>query len=246
MRILHYSLGFPPQRRGGLVNYCLDLASEQVRGGNQVALLYPGKASLWSKEPRIKAKTRQTSAGVTAYEIINPLPLSIMGGFRNPASFMKPVADPGVYEEFLAEVKPSVIHLHTLYGLHQEFLVAAHRQGIPLVYTTHDYYGLCANPTFFYQNEDYSQKNSVDLWYAISAAGMGDGKVAQVLAALVAKDFKGFASLEPHLSIFDGFAALEKEGVSIATEKSDGEKLFTVASDALKKIIVEDLGQEWK
>lgn len=174
MRILHYSLGFPPQRRGGLVNYCLDLAREQVRGGNQVALLYPGTASLWSKETWIKskAKTRQTLAGVAAYEIINPLPLSIMGGFRNPASFMKPVADPGIYGEFLAEVNPSVIHLHTLYGLHQEFLAAAHRQGIPLVYTTHDYYGLCANPTFFYQNEDYSQKNSVDLWYAISAEGM--------------------------------------------------------------------------
>lgn len=80
----------------------------------------------------------------------------------------------------------------------------------------------------------------------VTPAGMGDGKVAQVLTALVADEFQGFASLEPHLSIFDGFAALEKAGVSIATEKSDGEKLFTVASEALKKIIVEDLGQEWK
>ena len=66
-----------------------------------------------------------------------------------------------------------------------------------------------------------------------------------VLRALVANGVTGFASLEPHLSIFDGFAALEKEGVSIEETNSDGEKLFTVASNALKKILVENMGQEW-
>ncbi|EIR3895743.1 sugar phosphate isomerase/epimerase [Enterococcus faecium] len=82
--------------------------------------------------------------------------------------------------------------------------------------------------------------------HSVTPAGKGDGKVGQVLSALVADKFKGFTSLEPHLSMFDGFTDLEKEGVSIVSEKSDGEKLFAVASDALKEIIVEDLGQEWK
>lgn len=172
MRILHYSLGFPPQRRGGLVNYCLNLAKEQVRSGEQVAILYPGKAELLSKKTKIINQQSQSLAGVSAYEILNPLPLSIMGGFREPESFMTPVADLRVYEAFLTNLKPDIIHLHTFYGLHKEFLEAAHRQGIPLIYTTHDYYGLCANPTFFYQNEDYSRKNSVALWAAISAQGM--------------------------------------------------------------------------
>ncbi len=81
--------------------------------------------------------------------------------------------------------------------------------------------------------------------HKVTPAGLGDGQVEAVLRALVANGFTGFASLEPHLSIFDGFAALEKEGVSIEETKSDGEKLFTVASNALKKILVENMGQEW-
>lgn len=172
MRILHYSLGFPPQRRGGLVNYCLDLAREQVQGGAQVAILYPGRARFLSKETSILKQQSGNAAGVLGYEVLNPLPLSLMGGFRKPADFMKPVADSRVYETFLADFKPDVIHLHTFYGLHQEFLEVARNKGIPLIYTTHDYYGLCANPTFFYQEEDYAQKNSVALWYGISAQAM--------------------------------------------------------------------------
>ena len=38
MRILHYSLGFPPYRRGGLTKYCLDLMAAQEMQGNVVAL----------------------------------------------------------------------------------------------------------------------------------------------------------------------------------------------------------------
>lgn len=36
MRILHYSLGFPPLRTGGLVKYSVDLAKEQSQKNNQV------------------------------------------------------------------------------------------------------------------------------------------------------------------------------------------------------------------
>lgn len=84
--------------------------------------------------------------------------------------------------------------------------------------------------------------------HKVTPAGLGDGRVADVLTALVANNFHGFVSLEPHLSIFDGFAALEKDGVSIdqRDEKKDGEVLFTVAATALKKILIEELKQEWK
>ncbi|EOL41211.1 sugar phosphate isomerase/epimerase family protein [Enterococcus phoeniculicola] len=80
----------------------------------------------------------------------------------------------------------------------------------------------------------------------VTPAGLGDGKVKEVLSALIEDDFSGFASLEPHLSIFDGFADLEKTQLSIAKAASDGEKLFTVASQALKEILVNQLNQEWK
>lgn len=43
MRILHYGLGFPPSRTGGMVRYTLDLMKEQLKQGEQVFYLYPGR-----------------------------------------------------------------------------------------------------------------------------------------------------------------------------------------------------------
>lgn len=42
MNILHYSLGFPPFRRGGMTQYCIDLMVEQIKSGHDVGLLWPG------------------------------------------------------------------------------------------------------------------------------------------------------------------------------------------------------------
>mgnify|MGYP001344578015 CR=1 FL=1 len=37
MRILHYGLGFPPYRTGGLTKYCVDLMLIQKKMGHDVA-----------------------------------------------------------------------------------------------------------------------------------------------------------------------------------------------------------------
>ena len=49
MRILHYSLGFPPYRTGGLTKFCLDLMIEQKNEGDEVALLWPGQMGFIDK-----------------------------------------------------------------------------------------------------------------------------------------------------------------------------------------------------
>ena len=50
MRILHYSLGFPPYRRGGLTKYCLDLMAAQEMQGNVVAMCWPGEIGIIKKK----------------------------------------------------------------------------------------------------------------------------------------------------------------------------------------------------
>ena len=50
MRILHYSLGFPPYRSGGLTKFCLDLMIEQKNEGDEVALLWPGQMGFIDKK----------------------------------------------------------------------------------------------------------------------------------------------------------------------------------------------------
>lgn len=62
MNILHYSLGFPPFRRGGMTQYCLDLMIEQAKVGHQVGLLWPGR--LYDLTPKSKVNQKKDAARV--------------------------------------------------------------------------------------------------------------------------------------------------------------------------------------
>lgn len=75
------------------------------------------------------------------------------------------------------------------------------------------------------------------LWESGSVvpAGTGDGHVAEILGMLKANGYRGFLSLEPHLSDFAGFSALEKG--TAEKKKLSGEEAFTLAHDSLIKIL---------
>ena len=70
---------------------------------------------------------------------------------------------------------------------------------------------------------------------SVVPAGYGDGNVKEILKKLKADGYKGFLSLEPHLSDFTGFAALAKNGK--IESKLSGEEAFTLAHDSLVKIL---------
>jgi glycosyltransferase involved in cell wall biosynthesis len=150
MRILHYSLGLPPYRTGGLTKYSLDLMKEQISTKHEVCLLYPGHFSIFSKHIKIRKNKQQFE--IKVYELINPLPVSLLGGIRQPSNFYK-TAQIDAYIDFLKKLKPDIIHVHTFMGIHKEFFIAAKELNIRIVFTTHDYFGICPKVNLFdYQN----------------------------------------------------------------------------------------------
>lgn len=72
--------------------------------------------------------------------------------------------------------------------------------------------------------------------------GAGDGCLKELLARFRQKDGKRFLTLEPHLKVFDGLSALEKEGGTadqlkeVFTYKTN-EEAFAAAADALHSIL---------
>jgi len=54
MRILHYTLGFPPKRSGGLVEYASSIMIEQSKSGNDVYSLSPGGINILTRKTYIK------------------------------------------------------------------------------------------------------------------------------------------------------------------------------------------------
>ena len=74
MKILHYSLGFPPYRTGGLTKFCMDIMLEQKQKGHEVSLLWPGEIKILKKE--VSIKYRGVCQDIENWENINPLPIS--------------------------------------------------------------------------------------------------------------------------------------------------------------------------
>lgn len=146
MRILHYSLGLPPYRSGGLTKYCTDLMVEQAKSNDEIFLLFPGRMNFIKKD-NVKIKFYKNYKNVKVYELINPLPVPILNGICDPKLFTK-VCDKSVFKNFLKNMKIDIVHIHTFMGLYKEFLEVCKELDIKLVFTSHDYFGLCSKVNF--------------------------------------------------------------------------------------------------
>lgn len=149
MNILHYALGFPPYRTGGMTKFTMDLMKEQSGEGNQVSLLWPGRMKLSGKTKiRFSGKVQ----GISGYEVMNPNPVPYDEGIRDIRAFMRK-GNKSVYEDFLRKLHPDVIHIHTFMGLQESLLDAAKEGNIRLVFTAHDFFPICPKVTMFRNNQ---------------------------------------------------------------------------------------------
>ena len=107
MKILHYGLGFPPYRTGGLTKYCIDLILTQKEMGHDVAMMWPGKFTFSGHFVRIKKNV--SSNGIMGFQVINPLPVPLDEGIKDIEAYMRKCPNPQVYTEFLKEYAPDVL-----------------------------------------------------------------------------------------------------------------------------------------
>ena len=147
MKILHYTLGFSPYRSGGLAKYTTDLMLAQSALGHDVATLYPGGCSLFHKRGYVHRE--KDFEEVKVFELTNPLPVPLLYGISNPGAMINERhLDVLSFEQMLDEVHPDVFHVHTLMGLPKAYLQIVKDRDINIVYTSHDYFGLCPKVNF--------------------------------------------------------------------------------------------------
>ncbi|MGJ1416662.1 glycosyltransferase [Sphingobacterium multivorum] len=153
MKVLHYSLGLPPYRSGGLTKYAKDLMVSQVELGYDVNLLYP--SDLAFGYPNVKVRKNVSFSGIRVFELKNPLTVPLLHGVRDPQFLVSNTQQQRtVFEAFLDDLKPTVVHFHTLMGIPKVFLQILKERNIRSVYTTHDYFGLCLKVNFINENQD--------------------------------------------------------------------------------------------
>ena len=158
MRILHYALGFPPYRSGGLTKYCIDLMLAQKEAGHEVAMMWPGAFGFSGHFVRLKTSKKfvrnsERKILIDSFQVINPLPVPLDEGILEVRQFTKKCPNVKAYEKFLDDYHPDAIHIHTLMGLHREFVKIAKQKGIRIIFTTHDYFGICPKVTLFRQDK---------------------------------------------------------------------------------------------
>lgn len=142
MKILHYTLGLAPQRSGGMTKYATDLMVEQARQGCDVALLYPC-GYRWRS--RVTYCNRVGCVdGVQLYELKNSLPIPLLYGINSPKDFTssRKMSEQEM-ERIYNQIKPDIFHVHTLMGLPKELLQFFKNKGVRLIFTSHDYFGIC-------------------------------------------------------------------------------------------------------
>jgi glycosyltransferase involved in cell wall biosynthesis len=166
LRILHYALGYPPARTGGQVLYVLDLIRQQIAAGHELAYLYPGRLNPLVRCSYVKSLGRTAPSDPQRFELVNSLPLPLFGGIRQPKDFCKS-SDTGIFLRLFESWQPDVIHVHTLMGLYREFMVAAKQYGIPVVFTSHDYFGLSPVPDFYFGGKSWHNDNSIEFWCGV-------------------------------------------------------------------------------
>lgn len=153
LSILHYTLGFSPYRSGGLVKYAKDLMLAQQNLGHSVVALYPGGSACLHKHCYVHKDKKYQN--ISTYEMSNPLPVPLMYGIKNVDSeTISQGLDIASFKKMLDTVKPAVFHVHTLMGLPLAYLQEVHDRGIRIVYTSHDYFGLCPKVNFINQEGD--------------------------------------------------------------------------------------------
>ena len=144
MKILHYFLGVPPYRSGGLNQYAYDLAVAQQKKNNDVSILYPGGINLLTARVQVKRQNPY----VKLYELVNTLPVSLFYGIRDYTMIDDSLLNIDELKIFIDREKFDIIHIHTFMGLGYKMLDYFKNSLAKLIYTSHDYYGLCPKVNF--------------------------------------------------------------------------------------------------
>lgn len=235
MRILHYFLGFPPYRSGGLTKFATDLMCSQIDLGHQVFALWPGTMNFFHSN--ISLKKNKPYCNIENYEIINPLPVPLDEGIRDFNSYTKS-CDKNVFRSFFQNHKIDVIHVHTLMGLYQEFVIVAKELGIPLIFTTHDYFGICPKVTLFRQNKPCFDPKCVNCFDCNkNALSVKKIKIIQSSLYRKLKDFKFVALFRKrHRNSFF------QENLNISSEEKKN-KIYAIQYRDLRAFYIEMLKQ---
>lgn len=160
MSVLHYTIGLPPERNGGSVQYAYGLMTEQAKTGKVYALVC-GDTLFRGRICRIKPNGVRN--GIETFKFTNPLTPTLIYGASNPQSQHRDIKiDYENIRKFIIEKNVKIMHLHTFMGVHKDVVAYIKSLGVTIVYTSHDFHGICAHYNLIDFNGELCDDASAD------------------------------------------------------------------------------------
>ena len=133
MRICLVVHGFPPVERTGVENYSLGLCRALARAGHRVEVFVPRRDEAL---PDLSLRREEREGFAVNWITCNAVPANAREALVVP-QLRRPFA------AFLERERPEVVHFQHLVKLGIGLVEVAHEQGLPTIYTAHDYYPIC-------------------------------------------------------------------------------------------------------
>lgn len=144
MKILHVTFGLPPYASGGLPLYVKGLVEQQLKDGDLPYILEPG--SMFGKKKIYHVKNTNIFRLNGAMQVVYNF------GLSSPKKYIKKY-NKKIFAKFLQKHSFDVINVHSFMGIPIEFFEVARSLKIKIIYTTHDYFGLCLRTNYIdYKN----------------------------------------------------------------------------------------------
>jgi glycosyltransferase involved in cell wall biosynthesis len=133
MRIVLVAHGFPPLERTGVENHVAELAAAFARAGHDVHVFAPRRHE---RLPELALRVEARDGYRVHWLARNEPP-------RSAADHLEVVGVERAFAAFLERERPDVVHVHHVAKLGLGVLAAAHRAGLPVVFTAHDHFAYC-------------------------------------------------------------------------------------------------------
>jgi len=137
MRIVQVNWGWPPKQTGGPIGYVADLSKELVKLGHEISVFYAGDSDFRGR----CYLNRKMQDGVKLFSFVNSPNNFLSLGFPLKEC-QEPIIE-AIFQELLAEVKPDLVHLHSLLGLCGSILEISKSLDILNVVSLHNYWFIC-------------------------------------------------------------------------------------------------------
>ena len=137
MRIVQVNWGWPPRQTGGPIGYVADLSKELVKLGHEISVFYAGDSDFRGR----CYLNRKTQDGVKLFSFVNSPNNFLSLGFPLKEC-QEPIIE-AIFQELLAEVKPDLVHLHSLLGLCGSILEISKSMGVSNIVSLHNYWFIC-------------------------------------------------------------------------------------------------------